>query len=86
MATPALIARVEPSWLLLAGLASPFSHHGGHPALPTDRRLLNAVALFVAGQLGMSLVIDSLALFGIARQPFGPGDAAGAWPRSRASR
>jgi transporter family-2 protein len=71
------IARVEPSWLLLAGLASPFYITAGILLFPRIGAL-NAVALFVAGQLGMSLVIDTAALFGVNGHPFGWGDALGA--------
>lgn len=76
---PALadLERVTPPWLLLGGLASPFYITAGILLFPRIGAL-TAVALFVAGQLGMSLVIDGLGLFGVPARTFGLGDAAGA--------
>jgi len=59
------LAAVEPRWLLLSGLASPFYITAGIVLFPRVGAL-TTVALVVGGQLAMSVLIDAFGLFGVA--------------------
>ncbi len=71
------VPHVQPGWLLLGGLASPLYITAGILLLP---RLgaLSAVGLFVAGQVLMSLVLDTAGWLAVPVQQLSAGRVLGA--------
>jgi transporter family-2 protein len=68
---------VEPSWLLLGGVASPLYITAGILLLPRLGALAS-IGLFVTGQVLASLVLDLFGLFAVPRHPLTIGILLGA--------